>query len=141
MQQHDSVFGCFSMALSNGRTHAVCAAEQTATAQASTLAPGLETNGIVCRICVARLIRRRDRAGRGWHSRQPTAGENHVNQQPGNRTTKRVHSMLYTIAVVLLVLWLLGLVTSYTMGGFIHILLVFAVVMVLVNLISGRRAL
>ena len=49
--------------------------------------------------------------------------------------------MLYTIAVVLLVLWLLGLVTSYTVGGFIHILLVVAVVMVLVNLISGRRAL
>jgi hypothetical protein len=49
--------------------------------------------------------------------------------------------MLYTIAVILLVLWLLGLVTSYTMGGFIHILLVFAVVMVLVNLISGRRVL
>ena len=49
--------------------------------------------------------------------------------------------MLYTVAVVLLVLWLLGLVTSYTMGGFIHVLLVFAVVMVLVNLISGRRAL
>ena len=49
--------------------------------------------------------------------------------------------MLYTIAVILLVMWVLGLVTSYTMGGFIHILLVFAVVMVLVNLISGRRAL
>ena len=49
--------------------------------------------------------------------------------------------MLYTIAVVLLIMWLLGLVTSYTMGGFIHILLVVAVVMVLVNLISGRRAL
>ena len=49
--------------------------------------------------------------------------------------------MLYTIAVVLLVLWLLGLVTSYTLGGFIHILLVVAVVMVLVDLISGRRAL
>jgi uncharacterized membrane protein YtjA (UPF0391 family) len=49
--------------------------------------------------------------------------------------------MLYTIAVVLLVLWLLGLVTSYTMGGFIHILVVFAVVLVLVNLISGRRSL
>jgi hypothetical protein len=49
--------------------------------------------------------------------------------------------MLYTIAVVLLVLWLLGLVTSYTMGGFIHILVVIAVVMVLVNLISGRRSL
>ena len=49
--------------------------------------------------------------------------------------------MLYTIAVVLVILWLLGLVTSYTMGGFIHILLVFAVVMILVNLITGRRAL
>jgi uncharacterized membrane protein YtjA (UPF0391 family) len=47
--------------------------------------------------------------------------------------------MLYTIAVVLIVLWLLGLVSSYTMGGFIHILLVLAIVMVLVNLISGRR--
>jgi len=48
--------------------------------------------------------------------------------------------MLYTIAVVLLVLWLLGLVTSYTIGGFIHILLVVAIVMVLVNLIRGQRA-
>jgi len=47
--------------------------------------------------------------------------------------------MLYTIAVILLVLWLLGLVTSATMGGFIHILLVIAVVMVLINLISGRK--
>ena len=49
--------------------------------------------------------------------------------------------MLYTIAVVLLVLWAVGLVSSYTMGGFIHILLVFAVVMVLVNLIQGRKPL
>jgi len=49
--------------------------------------------------------------------------------------------MLYTIAVVLLILWLLGLVTSYTLGGFIHILLVVALVMILVNVISGRRAL
>jgi len=49
--------------------------------------------------------------------------------------------MLYTIAVVLIVLWLLGLVTGYTMGAFIHILLVIAVVMILVNLISGRRLL
>jgi polyferredoxin len=48
--------------------------------------------------------------------------------------------MLYTIAVVLIVLWLLGMVTSYTMGGFIHILLAIAVIMILVNLISGRRA-
>lgn len=47
--------------------------------------------------------------------------------------------MLYTIAVVLLILWLLGLVTSYTIGGFIHILLVIAIVMVLINVIGGRR--
>lgn len=49
--------------------------------------------------------------------------------------------MLYTIAVVLLILWLLGLVTSYTLGGFIHILLVVAVVVVLLRIISGRRPL
>jgi hypothetical protein len=49
--------------------------------------------------------------------------------------------MLYTLAIVLLVLWLLGLVSSYTIGGFIHILLVIAIVMVLVNFISGRKRL
>lgn len=49
--------------------------------------------------------------------------------------------MLYTIAVVLLILWALGLVSSYTVGGFIHILLVVAIIMILVNLISGRRSL
>lgn len=49
--------------------------------------------------------------------------------------------MLWTIAVVLIVMWLLGLVSSYTMGGFIHILLVVAVVVVLLNLIQGRRRL
>jgi len=47
--------------------------------------------------------------------------------------------MLYTIAVVLIVLWLLGLVSSHSMGGFIHILVVIAIVMVLVNFISGRK--
>jgi len=47
--------------------------------------------------------------------------------------------MLWTIAVVLIILWLLGFVSSYTMGGFIHILLVVAVIMVLVNLISGGK--
>lgn len=46
--------------------------------------------------------------------------------------------MLYTIAVVLLILWLLGVVTSTTIGGFIHILLVIAIVMILLRLISGR---
>ena len=49
--------------------------------------------------------------------------------------------MLWTIAVVLGVLWLLGLVSSYTMGGFIHILLVLAIVIVLINVIQGRRPL
>ena len=49
--------------------------------------------------------------------------------------------MLYTIAVVLLVLWALGLVTSYTLGGFIHILIVVAIVLVLVRLIGGRSVL
>lgn len=48
--------------------------------------------------------------------------------------------MLYTIAVLMLILWLLGLVSSYTMGGFIHILLVVAVVMVLLRLVQGPRA-
>ncbi|MDA3874840.1 MAG: lmo0937 family membrane protein [Kiritimatiellae bacterium] len=49
--------------------------------------------------------------------------------------------MLYTIALVLTVLWLLGLVSSYTMGGFIHVLLVIAVVVVLLRIIKGRRVL
>ena len=48
--------------------------------------------------------------------------------------------MLWTIAVILLVLWALGMVSSYTIGGFIHILLVVAIIMILVSLISGRRA-
>jgi Family of unknown function (DUF5670) len=49
--------------------------------------------------------------------------------------------MLWTIAVVLVVLWLLGLMTAYTMGGFIHVLLVIAVVVVLLRIIQGRRIL
>ena len=47
--------------------------------------------------------------------------------------------MLWTIAVILLVLWLLGLVSSYTMGGFIHILLVVAIVVVLIRVIQGKK--
>jgi hypothetical protein len=47
--------------------------------------------------------------------------------------------MLWTIALILVVLWLLGLVSSYTMGGFIHLLLVLAVIVVLIRLIQGRR--
>ena len=49
--------------------------------------------------------------------------------------------MLYTLAVVLLILWLLGMVSSYTLGGFIHILLVIAVIMILVRLVQGRQPL
>lgn len=49
--------------------------------------------------------------------------------------------MLYTLAVVLLILWLLGLVTATTLGGFIHVLLVIAVVVVLLRIISGRKPL
>jgi hypothetical protein len=49
--------------------------------------------------------------------------------------------MLYTVVVVLLILWLLGLVTSYTLGGLIHVLLVVALIVVVVNLLQGRKAL
>jgi hypothetical protein len=48
--------------------------------------------------------------------------------------------MLWTIFVILLVLWLLGLITSYTLGGFVHILLVLAVVVLVINLVQGRKA-
>jgi len=54
-------------------------------------------------------------------------------------STHEVTYMLWTIFVVLLVMWLLGLVSSYTLGGYIHILLVIAVVVLLINLITGRR--
>lgn len=55
------------------------------------------------------------------------------------RTEKRRYTMLETIAIVLVVLWLLGFVSSYTMGGFIHVLLVLAVIVILVRVIQGRR--
>ncbi len=48
--------------------------------------------------------------------------------------------MLMTLAIILIILWALGLVTSYTLGGFIHILLLIALVVIVVNLLSGRRA-
>jgi len=58
---------------------------------------------------------------------------------PAAIADERRIAMLYTLAIVLLVLWALGLVTSYTMGGFIHLLLVVAIVVVLVRVIQGRR--
>jgi hypothetical protein len=54
-----------------------------------------------------------------------------------NPLNRKVDIMLYTIAVVMLILWLLGMITSYTMGGFIHILLVIAIVVVLLRVING----
>jgi hypothetical protein len=61
--------------------------------------------------------------------------------QEKSRKESEDENMLWTIFVILLVLWLLGLVTSYTLGGFIHILLVIALVVLLIQLLSGRRAL
>ena len=59
----------------------------------------------------------------------------------GTCDLNRKDLMLWTIFVILLVLWLLGLVSSYTLGGFIHILLVIAIVVLIINLIQGRRPL
>jgi hypothetical protein len=58
-----------------------------------------------------------------------------------SRMTRKEQSMLYTIAIVLLILWALGLVTSVTAGGLVHALLVIAVIVVIFQLISGRRKL
>jgi hypothetical protein len=57
----------------------------------------------------------------------------------GVHATRRRNPMLWTIFVILLVLWLLGMVTSYTLGGFIHVLLVIAIVVVLIRVIQGRK--
>jgi hypothetical protein len=58
----------------------------------------------------------------------------------GERVSNRKEDkMLWTIAVILIVLWLLGLVSSYTMGGFIHILIVIAIVVVLIRIIQGKK--
>lgn len=62
-----------------------------------------------------------------------------IHRGGGSSIKQKGKAMLYTIAVVLLILWLLGLVSSYTIGGFIHILLVIAIVIVLLRVISGRK--
>jgi hypothetical protein len=59
--------------------------------------------------------------------------------QPPSLRESKESSMLETIVIILLVLWVLGLVSSYTMGGFIHVLLVIAIVVVLLRVIGGRR--
>jgi hypothetical protein len=57
----------------------------------------------------------------------------------GEQIKLKENHMLYTLAVVLIILWLLGLISGYAIGGFIHVLLVIAIIMILVNLIGGRR--
>jgi hypothetical protein len=72
---------------------------------------------------------------------QPEFGARELALLPSVLSKSQEIIMLYTIAVVLLVLWLLGLVTSYTLGGFIHVLLILAVIAVVINLIQGRKPL
>jgi hypothetical protein len=86
---------------------------------------GRPTQQAACVRCRTEVLRR------CAHSSSAQIAANHVN---GDRI-----AMLETIAVILLILWALGLVTSYTLGGFIHILLVLAVIVILVRLIQGRR--
>jgi hypothetical protein len=71
------------------------------------------------------------------YDNQPSASTRPTSQESEN--ARRGDEMLWTLFVILLVLWLLGVVSSYTMGGFIHILLVLAVVALIFQLISGRR--
>jgi hypothetical protein len=67
------------------------------------------------------------------------SGRHHQSVVKKDRTEEGNMDLLWTLAVILLVLWLLGLVTSYTLGGFIHVLLVVALVVVLIRVIQGRR--
>lgn len=55
------------------------------------------------------------------------------------QSAKQIDAMLYTVAIILILLWLLGLVSSYTISGFIHLLLVVAVILILVRIISGKK--
>jgi hypothetical protein len=76
------------------------------------------------------------------HTFQPCAQENTRRSSPGStiaEDSEKEIVVLSTIIVVLLVLWLLGLVTSYTLGGFIHVLLVIAIIVVLLRVIQGRN--
>jgi hypothetical protein len=87
-----------------------------------------------------RAIGRLARRGSGLNLR-PEFGARELALLPSVLSKSQEIIMLYTIAVVLLVLWLLGLVTSYTLGGFIHVLLILAIIAVVINLIQGRRPL
>jgi hypothetical protein len=82
------------------------------------------------------ILRCKDRSRRSGEPRAQPLTFGHLIATSG----LRIETMLWTIFVILLVLWLLGVVTSYTLGGFIHILLVVAIAVVLINVITGRRA-
>jgi uncharacterized membrane protein YtjA (UPF0391 family) len=91
--------------------------------------------GILRCLCVAEF-------GRRWHGRCTYPGKRVRWFGPEGKTNdaqKETAKMLWTILVILLVLWLLGIVSGYTVGGFIHILLVVALVIFLINLLTGRR--
>jgi predicted ferric reductase len=76
---------------------------------------------------------------RGIESYEPAILVVGTEDKEARASSRRRTTMLWTIFVILLVLWLLGLVTSYTLGGFIHILLVIAVVVLVIQLVQGRR--
>lgn len=71
-----------------------------------------------------------------WGGKIPKASKTYC--KPEN---ERTNIMLFTIAVILIILWLLGLITSYTLGGFIHVLFVIAIIIILVRVIQGRKIL
>ena len=73
----------------------------------------------------------------GWRTYPKPVGRHGQSHSPGGPNQKLL--MLYTFAVILIIAWLLGLVSSYTMGGFIHILLAVAIVLILVRLIQGKQ--
>jgi hypothetical protein len=106
---------------------------QPGTTQPGTTQPGTTQPGTYA----TRHYATRHHAARHYATRHTTG-----NHTAWNYATDPVirRSMLYTIAIILLVLWLLGLVTAYTVGGFLHILLVIAIVLVIVRLITGNRA-
>ncbi len=84
-------------------------------------------------------VRKRTECPRNGRDNALLRASGRANGPLETRNHKDKHTMLYTIAVILVVLWLLGLVTSTTMGGFIHILLVIAIVVILLRVISGRK--
>jgi len=103
------------------------------------MAPSIGAMSAACRIA-PKDVKRRDVPRPDACATEQTASPFPARVLVGGRgEVTETLAMLYTIAIVLVVLWLLGLVTSFTMGGLLHILLVVAVIMIVVQLIQGRR--